>query len=84
MNSVSSEDFVKDANALFADIPIPPMNQSASGTFARVIDIPPILMCESNTVFFYEEYILVPSSNLECCMEAKQLIVLWITESPIF
>ena len=57
MKSISNEDFVKDANALLAETPIPPMNQSASGTFSRVVDVPPILMCESNTVFFYEEYL---------------------------
>lgn len=35
------------------------MNQSASGTFARAVDVPPILLCESNTVYFYEESIFV-------------------------
>lgn len=55
MNSVSEEDFVNDANALLSSTPIPPMNQSASGTLSRIVDVPPILMCESNTVFFYEE-----------------------------
>ncbi|KAK8802323.1 hypothetical protein WA588_005294 [Blastocystis sp. NMH] len=54
-DSLSNEDFVKDVDRLLSETPIPPMNQSASGTFARAVDVPPILLCESNTVYFYEE-----------------------------
>ena len=74
-DSLSNEDFVKDVDRLLSETPIPPMNQSASGTFARVVDVPPILLCESNTVYFYEESVSPLSSHIGFSMGSSRWTV---------
>ena len=54
--TISQEEFVDGASKLISQFPIPPIHKSASGTYATITDIPPILMCESNLTFLFEEY----------------------------
>ena len=67
---------MKDVDRLLSETPIPPMNQRASGTFARAVDVPPILLCESNTVYFYEESDASLSSHLGFSMDNNRWTVL--------
>ena len=54
--TISQEEFIDGASKLISQFPIPPIHKSASVTYATITDIPPILMCESNLTFLFEEY----------------------------
>lgn len=53
--SYSQEEFVENVEKKFAHVPLPPIHKSVTGTYSQITDIPPVLMCEGETTFLFEE-----------------------------
>lgn len=56
---MTQEEFEETARQLIKTFPRPPVHTSATGTYAKVTDIPPILMCESNMTHLFEECVFL-------------------------
>ena len=54
-DTVSQERFEEEVDSLFQKVPQPPFLSMVSGAYARVTDIPPILMCDNESMLLFEE-----------------------------